>query len=79
MESDLSDYTVIIKNIPHGTGVRGKLEDFVRGEVDENKKPFEIHEIILIPNIEEVEEAHEKYEHCLEHYLQAKYHKEPHL
>lgn len=31
-ESDLSDYTVIIKNIPAGLGVRGKLEEFITKE-----------------------------------------------
>lgn len=31
-ESDLSDYTVIIKNIPVGVGVRGKLEEFITKE-----------------------------------------------
>ena len=44
MESDLSDYAIIVKNIPSGTRIRAKLQDFITNEtVDEDKKPFEIH------------------------------------
>ena len=40
-ESDLSDYTVIIKNIPAGLGIRGKLESFITNEtVDEKNNRF---------------------------------------
>lgn len=44
MESDLSDYSVIVKNIPHGVGVRRRLEDFIKNETaDAENRPFEIH------------------------------------
>jgi hypothetical protein len=56
MESDLSDYAVIIKNIPDGmTNIKERLSNFIEKEiVDESGKPFEIHEIILIPDSEKV-------------------------
>lgn len=42
MESDLSDYAVIVKNIPEGTtNVRQRLTNFIGKEIaDENGKPY---------------------------------------
>lgn len=68
MESDLSDYAVIVKNIPEKiTGIKQRFEDFFSQEIkDEENKPFEIHEIILIPETERVHELHHEEEEALE-------------
>lgn len=87
MESDLSDYAVIVKNIPDGTThVKERLANFITKDVryfeNENDKvgsPFEIHEIILIPEAERVHKIHEEEEEALEHYLHAKSIGETHL
>jgi hypothetical protein len=50
MESDLSDYAVLVKRLPPGiTGVKGRLTDLIAAQPTNNGKPFNIHEIILIP------------------------------
>lgn len=68
MESDLSDYAVIVKNIPEKvTGIKQRFEDFFSQEIkDEESKPYEIHEIILIPETERVHELHHEEEEALE-------------
>jgi hypothetical protein len=73
MESDLSDYAVMVKNIPEGmSGIRERLKNFLTRDIkDEEGKPYEIYEIILVPNAEKVhhlsheeDEFHEKYLHA---------------
>jgi len=73
MESDLSDYAVMVKNIPKGmSGIRERLKNFLTRDIkDEEGKPYEIYEIILVPNAEKVhhlsheeDEFHEKYLHA---------------
>ena len=70
MESDMSDYAVVVKNIPEGMrGINNKLATFLTKDIRaEDGKPFEIFEIILVPDSEKVhhlsheeEEEHEKY------------------
>jgi hypothetical protein len=70
MESDMSDYAVMVKNIPEGMrGINKKLTTFLTKDIKaEDGKPYEIFEIILVPDSEKVhhlsheeEEEHEKY------------------
>lgn len=80
MESDLSDYAVIVKNIPDElTGVKQRLTNFITNDIrfyqndqDQVGAPFEIHEIILIPEAERVHKIHQEEEEALEKYLHAK-------
>ena len=70
MESDMSDYAVMVKNIPEGMrGINKKLTTFLTKDIKaEDGKPYEIFEIVLVPDSEKVhhlsheeEEEHEKY------------------
>jgi hypothetical protein len=79
MESDLSDYAVLVKRIPPGlSGIKGRMNQFIGNELKFEGKKYNVHEIILIPEAGEVHHLHLDEEHAIEHYLHAKQLKDPH-